>query len=333
MKHATYNITDNRLKYYPEPNERLTPDQNEARRKMGFAWFPGQKCWSKTWTPSAEDWIKSEFGVEILEDDSADDVEARVERYTGYGANAEQEAAAAAERALNATTARRARLSGSRAESEAERAAYWTARIAGAISRAEQHDSPVTCANRVKALQADLRKQEREYKEDSAFLAAWKAEGLTDKRALYIANYDPCSHGLSLWRSLDAGTMTASEAAAIAIPRHESNLAHIQRWIDHLKMRLEYESAYALACGADLSLAVRKAPVKRTAPDDGLKKGVAVLFRADYWGRGKEHRGVVMSLGADNVRIMPDSGDPEYSAPYYQKNGVKTRREYVRIEK
>src|SRR5258706_16448759 len=110
MIRATFNITNNRFKVYPlQDGSRLTSAEDDERKRCNFQWYPGQKCFSAIYTPQAEDWILS-FGVEIVEDDTPDDLEGGVERFSRYAENDERDAACAAQRASEATTARRLRL-------------------------------------------------------------------------------------------------------------------------------------------------------------------------------------------------------------------------------
>lgn len=280
--YATYNITNNRLFFFPETKERLTPEQDKERRSCAFQWWP-RGCFTAIWSPGAEDWIRS-MGVEIGEDDTPDNLESRVERFEKYAANAEQSAESAAERATNATTARRAKLAESRALNEAERAEYWTRRIAGAISRAERHDSPQTCANRVKGLEADLRKHEREM------------------------NPQPyprqIGQGNDLW--VDTGSGHGHWIDPEQIPAH---VAYHARWVEHLKMLLEYERAYLDAVGGTALLTPEKKPRRVSkAPSDGLKKGDHVDYPASYFDSSKRATGIIESIGAVNVVVIPDSG-------------------------
>lgn len=156
---ATYNLTDNRLKLWP-PTDRLTAEQDAQRKATNFAWWPGRKCFAVTWSPQAEDFVKS-FGIEITEDDTPDDLEARVERFQGYADRDERDADSAAQRVLSATTTRRAEQAEATATKKLDEARYWQQRIAGAIRHATHKDAPGTIARRIKTLEADLRKQQR----------------------------------------------------------------------------------------------------------------------------------------------------------------------------
>lgn len=296
---ATYNITNNRLFFYPETKERLTPEQDKERRSCAFQWWP-RGCFTAIWSPGAEDWIRS-MGAEIEEDDTPDDVESRVERFGKYATNAEASAESAAERAMNATTARRAKLAENRAMNEAERAEYWTRRIAGAISRAQRHDNPQTCANRVKGLEADLRKHEREM------------------------NPQPyprqIGQGDDLW--VDTGSGHGHWISPENIPAH---VAYHARWVEHLKMLLEYERAYLDAVGGTELLTPEKKPRRVSkAPDDGIKKGDTVKYHDGYWGQGKEHTGVVISTGPHNLRVTRAPEDDPYG---YYRQGCQVPRKF-----
>lgn len=262
--YATYNITDNRIKFYPENAPRLTPEQDKKRRELKFQWWPGRKCFTAIWSPYAEDWVK-QF-CEIDQDNSPDDIEARVSRYTKYADGAEAEAADAAERAITANTERRARLASNSALKQAERAEYWTNRIAGAIAHAQRHDSPRTCLNRIKGIEKDLRKFQKDMKFNDKMITLWKLPNLTREQALNIAGYDHITvyftkdkypkstyeGASSIWGGLDGEIITVEQAISLAIPAHEKSLTYYARWVVHLTMRLQYEQEYYKALGGTL---------------------------------------------------------------------------------
>ena len=83
MNRATYNITDDRFKFWPA--ERLSPSDYAEAKACKFQWFPGQKCFSAIWRPQAEDFL-ARLGVEIEDVCEVDDVAARVERFDRYAA-------------------------------------------------------------------------------------------------------------------------------------------------------------------------------------------------------------------------------------------------------
>lgn len=327
MTHATFNITTNRFKVYPlQDGSRLTPEEDKARKYACFQWYPGQKCFSAIYSPQAEDWILS-FGITIDEDDTPDDVEARVDRYSQYAENDERTAQYAQDRIESgaANTARRLRLAQGVAESKAEEAQYWHSRIAGAISHAAYKDKPDVIARRIKGLEADKRKHERNLADAQKFLAAWTECFPDDKRrALYISNYD---HGGD-WYGLEQGTTTPAAARTHGIESYTSSVQHESRWLAHLEKRLEYETAYLEAVGGGELLHPEPKPRRiREVPDDGLKKGMQVTYNPQGWSR-ERWSGTILSMGAANVRVsVPAEHDPR---GFYQKNGIQILRRYVK---
>lgn len=336
--HASYNITNDRLKFYPPAGERLSPEDYERARGCKFQWWPGQKCFSAVWTPGAEDFIIAQ-GYTIEEDDSPDDVEARVNRFAGYAAGAEAEAAAAAERAMNATTERRERLASNTARNQAEEAEYWTRRISGAIAHAAYKDRPDVIARRIKGLEADKRRNEKHLKEARAFLALWQVTPITRERAVKLANFGgwmglsgkfPGSHyqgEQSLWGVLDKNEISPEDAQAFAVRAFEEAAAYDARWIAHLDMRLEYERAYCVAVGGAELLEPKKREVhRRPAPEDGLKKGDSVWVQWPPYYR-EAVKCTIMSLGTANVRVTVP---PEKDVYGNWKEGYQVLRRYVK---
>lgn len=255
---ATYNITNNRLFFWPNKGERLPADKYQEAKRAGFVWWP-RGCFTAIWCPTAEDFIKS-YGLTIMEDDQPDNVEARVERFEKYAADDERTAQYAEQRLETgaAHTDRQVRQAEGTAQSKTEEAQYWHRRIAGAISHAEYHDRPDVIARRIKGIEADLRKHTKEHGEGAALEALWKKTSMDKERAVKLANYSSIwgkfpqsayAGDQSLWSVLDKGELTTEEAQAYALAHYERLLTHESRWIDHLNMRLEYERAYLAAAG------------------------------------------------------------------------------------
>ena len=242
---ANFNITDDKIRFDPE-GIRLTDEQHKQAKACNFAWWPGRKIFVAKWSVSAEDFVLS-LVSKIEEDDTLDDVESRVERYQKHATEAESNAERSAEYSLEATTARRRELLQNRAENEAEKALYWTRRISGAIERATYREQPGVIARRIKSIEAEKRKYEKESVFHRAFLATWEKQNgdLTVEYAKNIANYDR-SH---TWFDLDRGTITAQEAKEKSINHHTGIIETLTRQIEHANNRLEYERALLSAAG------------------------------------------------------------------------------------
>ncbi len=268
---ATYNITTNRFKLYTE-NERLTPEQVTQAKKCNFVFYFGQKCWSSIWYPQSEDFIKS-LGVEIEEDDTPDDVEARVNRFEKYAESATKAAEYATERAANANTERRERLAFNSAISETERAQYWNDRIAGAISNAQYKDRPDVIARRIKGLEKDLRKHEEVIKKYHAL--KWKT--LEDLINLFNVH--------SFWMSK---TQEERDQAAFEMfSKNESAFNHSRRWAEHLNRRIAYEKAYLEAVGGN--------PIDKL---ESIKAGDLVVYRGEVYKAAKINKTTIQLTNA-----------------------------------
>lgn len=252
---ATYNITDDRLRFYPGA-ERLSPEVYAAAKAAGFAWWPGQKIFVKVWTVGAEDFLTVTLGLEIEEDDAGDDVAARVERFEKYAENAEASAASVEARAeagrLN--TERRERLALGVLERETARAMHWRDRIAGAIRNAARKDNPHVILGRIKKLEAQRRKCEKAQKEAEERRARWEAcASAEDVRALVRDDLK------NPWE----------EVRARFVEKHTATVTHYGRWIAHDSARLEYERAYLEAVGGGEVAAMVSGAVK-------IEKGGAI---------------------------------------------------------
>jgi len=268
--YATYNITDDRLRlslgYKPSAEE------TEALRKAGFSYWPGSKLNVTKWNPGAEDYILT-LGIEIEEDDTPDDVEARVDRFSGYAENAQRNASSASAHAhglLNGippgqpvlvghhsershrSTLKRADSAMQRAVSETARAAHWQSRIAGAIEWARYRERPDVIARRIKKLEADLRSYQRQISDatKSEFMDRIYAALLDGYEMLleYETGKKPSSNDLKQW--LTERREEVKSELKLRLERswgpHEK---WAKRWIEHIERRLEYERALLDAMG------------------------------------------------------------------------------------
>lgn len=321
---ATYNITDDRLKFWPD--RRLTETEYKQVRSLGMSWFPGQKCFSGVWSPGREDFILS-FCETIANDENPDDLESRVARFQRYAQNDERDAAAAQERTQSANTPRQLNMAQNTAAKKTEEAQYWHDRIAGAIARAEYRDRPEVIARRIKKLEAEHRKHEREQKEARVWLERWQkapdnlrtkdGEPVTLKEAaLYLANMDYLTIGSnSVWSLLRDDQITPEDAQKRYIDQHNLTIERRARWLAHLDMRLEYERAYLASVAGEQAAEQLTAPKKRQvskAPDDGLKKGMLATAKGRFTITGK-----IASLGPKSVKIEVPPDHPNYD--YYKR--------------
>lgn len=325
---ATYSPDDNKIRLYA--STRLDAETYARAKAAGFRWAPKQDLFFAYWSPAAED-LATELAGEIDDDDKslADRAEDRADRFEGYS----EKRTADAERARQAVAAiadniplgqpilvghhseKRARKDAERIENGMrkavkmwETAGYWSARAAGAVRAAKYKELPAVRARRIKTLEADLRKVERNKALAEKFLKAWQTPGLTFEQAKTIANHEgysshkfpldkyPRKEGastyegdMSLWSALDGGIIDAAQAAALAIPPRVNYLPRAQRWIDHYNHRLDYERAMLADQGATALLDPK--PRRELAPILNYR---AKTGRVDY--ENPYNRGTVISL-------------------------------------
>jgi phospholipid N-methyltransferase len=281
MNHtATYSPEDNKLRLYPA--FKLDKSDYERVKAAGFKWAPKQELFvAPMWTPARED-LLLELCDEIGDEDTslADRAESRADRFEDYSSNNAQRANQA-HKSVSAIcdnipfgqpilighhSERHARKDAERIENGMRKAVklwdtaeYWKSRAAGAVRAAKYKELPAVRARRIKGLEADKRKQERNLQEAQKFLDLWSKDGLTFERAKAIANYDhiskcfllseyPAAEGVhayegmqSLWSALEGGRITAEQAREIAVASHSRYIPHCLRWLDHYVNRIAYE--------------------------------------------------------------------------------------------
>jgi hypothetical protein len=191
---ATYSPEDNKLRLYSV--SRLDAETYARVKAAGFIWAPKQGFFvAPAWTPQREDLLLELCG-EIGDEDTslAERAEERAERFEGY----KDARAADAERAQQAVKSitdgiplgqpilvghhseRHARKDAERIENGMRKAVkmwetseYWKRRAAGAIRHAKYKERPDVRARRIKGLEADQRKHEKDRKRAEAYLRIW----------------------------------------------------------------------------------------------------------------------------------------------------------------
>jgi len=281
---ATYSPEDNKLRLYPL--SRLDAETYARVKDAGFIWAPKQGLFvAPTWTPSRAD-LLTELCGEIGDEDTslADRAEQRADRFDDYREKRTQDA----DRAHKAVAAivehiplgqpilvghhseRRARKDAQRIDDGMRRAVnmwetanYWTDRAAGAIAHAKYKERPDVRARRIKALEADLRRCQKNSDESSGWLKLWNTEGLTLLQAQAIASrcrLNVCASTHSHWTAWDVlrpdgeryeacPAKTVAEVQAVAQRVYPRHIAHLARWIAHYENRLAYERAMLAASG------------------------------------------------------------------------------------
>lgn len=297
---ATYSPDDNKIRLYA--SSRLDSETFERVKAAGFRWAPKQDLFFATWNPDAED-LALELAGEIDDEDMSlvERAENRAERFEDYSDkrmnDAETARKAVAAIADNIPfgqpilvghhSEKHARRDAERIENGMRKAVrmwetsgYWKSRAAGAISAAKYKERPDVRARRIKTIEADKRKRERNKADAEKFLKLWSLPGLTVEQASAIANYDGYSSfkfpiaeyprvdgastykgDMSLWSALDGKVITAEQAAALAIPSKNRIIAWSDRWIVHYEHRLEYERAMLGEAGGTVA--------NRTGPEKG----------------------------------------------------------------
>ncbi len=267
---ATYNITDDKIRvsFY----SKLPDEDYQKVRKAGFAYWRGSKLFVAKWSTYAEDLLK-EWGIEIEEDETPDDVEARVDRFSRYADNAQRSSDAAFTQAdgiashipfgqpilVGHHSERHARADAKRIENgmrkgiaEADRASYWKRRIASAIAHAERKERPDVIARRIKGLEADERKFERHLspqKKAEMMVSLWHDEKYQMSKQYQAEQGEHwTAEGEESWLKSQVEVLRA-RVREIFEPRWRGHESWAQRNLEHVKMRLEYERAMYEASG------------------------------------------------------------------------------------
>ena len=292
---ATYSVEDNKLRLYPFA--RLDAATYERVKAAGFQWAPKQECFvAARWTPSREDLLLELCGEIDDEDYSATERAAdRAERFGDYRDKRAAEAGASADkfgsgpsafghqsRARVERQARRHDRHRIYAVSQWSKAEYWQSRTEGVIANALHRADHRTRRGRIKSLEAEQRKNEKERAEYAERFALWsnvptmdgadrpgeyestsdrcgfKPESVTPalRLAYQLANYG--SYGdythprtgrqASLYSLLTdaADPITPAEAAALWLAGRRDPAdpgTSFNRWAAHYENRLTYERA------------------------------------------------------------------------------------------
>lgn len=337
---ATYSPEDNKLRFYPFA--RLDTADYATIKAMGFSWAPKQQLFvAPMWTPERED-LLIEWCGEIGDEDKSlvDRAEERAGRFEEYSDRRGEDANRARQSIASIAdhiplgqpilvghhSERHARRDAERIESGMrksvqmwETSKYWQYRAASAIRHAKYKELPAVRARRIKGLESEMRKLEREKAKSEKRLAAWSQENLTLEQARLIAGdswfhvyhspetgndytaYDVLQDGADRYKACPA--MTVGQVQVIAKVIYPKSIAHSDRWIAHYENRLTYERTMLAATGG--IVADRKKPEPGGAcrcwasPKGGWsiiqkvnKVSVSLL---DNWGNG----------GADFTRTIP----------------------------
>lgn len=361
---ATYSPDDNKLRL--RASARLDPDTYKTVRAAGFIWAPKQDLFvAPMWTPDRED-LLLELAGDIGDEDTSliDRAEDRAERFETYEENRTRDAKQA-HAAVQAITdgipmgqpilvghhsERHARKDQERIENGMRRALkmwrtaeYWKHRAAGAIRHAKYKELPDVRARRIKTIEADRRKRERN-KADAAEMVRrfalvdqpdkWKprpdgTELTREERAYYMAGklsggpymaivqtegpnattlhytaYDVLAPDDK--RYTKCPKMTVDEVAAKLAAWRERVDVYNDRWIEHYDRRLEYEKAMLGEQGAsDLIAPKPRAKGKTVYPLCNYRapEGITV---ANAYGNGPTTYPQIEMTSAEYAKLHDD---------------------------
>ena len=298
---ATYSPEDNKLRLYP--SERLPRELYDRVKSHGFSWAPKQELFvAPMWTPERADLLLELCG-EIGDEDTSlvERAEDRAERFEDYS----EKRLGDAERAKESVAAiadniplgqpilvghhseKRARKDAEKIENGMRRAVkmwetskYWQDRAKGAVRAAKYKERPDVRARRIKKIEADKRKQERNKAESERALKFWnggfklkhketgesRAFEIIEENRERICNFLGCSSDLGYlpvakhptldqhwhaWdvlrpdgeRYRDCPSMSVEDVQAAALAHYPRLIERYDRWIAHYDNRLAYERA------------------------------------------------------------------------------------------
>lgn len=331
MEKATYSPEDNKIRIYSA--ERLSPEVYARVKAAGFSWAPKQGIFvAPMWTPERAD-LAEELAGELGDEDTSltERAETRADRFDEYHEKRAADSARAAAAVMDENIAahhseRQARKAAEAAERNMARAVkmwetaeYWTQRAAGAIRHAKYVERADVRARRVKKIEADQRKQERNKAEAVRWLALWSKENLTIEQARHIANFCHLNvansgrgYSWSAWDVLqpaeEGGTRpawTVDQVREVARAHYPRAIEHAERWIDHCENRLAYERAMLGEQGASHLLEKPKRPAP--APLLNVRKPGGVEFRRIYSRNETEFLPLVEMTKAEYAAIREDA--------------------------
>lgn len=278
MDYATYSPDDNKLRLYADG--RLDPETYARVKAAGFKWAPQQKLFvAPMWTPEREDLLIDLCG-EIEDEDTSltERAEERAERFDGYserrGQEAERTKAGVSAIADNIPlgqpilvghhSEKRARKDAERIENGMRKALnlwktaqYWQSRAKGALAHAKYKERPDVRARRIKGIEADKRKQERNRADAETAITLWenvhydsgskvtKKDGTPTtflERATYLTGRTNTARYGS-YSDLSEGKTTPEAVQEETLRLAQERTEWAERWIAHYDNRLVYERA------------------------------------------------------------------------------------------
>jgi phospholipid N-methyltransferase len=340
MYSATYSPDDNKLRLYA--SSRLDAETYARVKAAGFKWAPKQDLFvAPMWTPEREDLLIELAGSVDDEDTSlVDRAEERAERFEGYEASRMRDAESARKGVaaiadnipfgqpilVGHHSEKHARRDQARIECGMRRAVdmwktskYWAERAAGAVAHAQYKELPPVRARRIKTIEADKRKLEKQIASVANSLKFWRdVQGTNDpdlqmKRAVALANYDHISRrfpladfprnppasqyegDIGLWSALTGGIIDGRKAADIAISAYSGGEERRARWLQHYENRLTYERAMLTAAGGTVA--------DQTGPEKG---GAVRCWASPGYGKGWSY---IQKVNKVSVSVLDDYGN------------------------
>jgi len=322
---ATYDPADDKLRV--RASSRPDAEAYARVKAAGFGWAPKQDLFYAVWTPARED-LLVELAGDIGDEETnlADRAAQRAERFDGY----QGKRAADAEQARKSVSAiadgiplgqpilvchhseRHARRDAEKIENGMRRAVrlwetvgYWQQRAAGAIRAAKYKEMPAVRARRIKKLEAEKRKAEKDLGIQRSRLGVWTklhepnsikrkdgAETTFLQRPLHVVECDRWAR-CGLHTDLESGKITPEALQAECVAAANTLIDHYGRWVAHLDNRLAYERAMLAADGG--TVADKSKPEKGGACKCWVSRGTWLYIQKvnkisvtvlDNWGNG-----------------------------------------------
>ncbi|MGA7743870.1 MAG: DUF3560 domain-containing protein [Polyangia bacterium] len=370
---ATYDPADDKLRL--RASSRLDAETYAKVKAAGFGWAPRQGLFYAVWSPIRED-LLTELADEIGDEETSLEERAaqRAERFEGY----KDKRAVDAEQARKSVSAiadgiplgqpilvghhseRHARKDAEKIENGMRRAVkmwetsqYWRDRAAGAIRHARYKELPAVRARRIKTLEADQRKHQRDLVECEKCIHLWRDASVKHKdgspttlaeRVAFLAKVGiGCRYGLE--GDLAKGEITPEAAQASVIAGHEASAARERRWISHLENRLTYERALLAESGytppakpkskADLPILNYPGKVSyrnRYSHSDVVECEATPMTKAEFSRINKDYKGTVISAcGTHRLRTAMLKGHA-YGIVYLTDSKQHARPDAAAVE-
>ena len=319
---VTYSPQDDKLRIYFAT--RQSQETLQPLKDAGFRWAGIQECWHAHWTPEREDAALAATGADALDDEPstlADRAEQRAERFESYSANAARERderwamdrktcellngqpilighhSEKAHRAL----LRRMWSNFFKGGEAGKRADYWARRADSPLAWATYKDKPAVRARRIKTLEADLRRFQRDA-ERVAMCLRLVVPGMPFEQLLAAANDGrPCGIPYGTWarldkcRDMDPVTSAAEVAKIIEETRGSAEriAAGQARWIAHYEGRIAWEKQQLEAQGSAHMIAPKPRDTRRARlPLLNIEDGAGFrMTSAEYQEIHKDYRG------------------------------------------